>query len=205
MARLRAREDCVNASNWFSSPLQGALIVGSFYLWGVIELVNTLVFGRRHRGGPDQDRGSYWAVLVTIYSAMVLALVMKGLRLGLLPTLFQWVGLALVWVGVLVRQWAIFSLGRAFTVVVEVNRNQGLITSGLYRWVRHPAYSGSIITLGGVGLAAGSWIGAMLALAIALAGYSYRVRVEERAMLEVFGDEYRNYMLRTGRFIPRVL
>ena len=195
----------MNPSNWFSSPLQGALIVSSFYLWGVIELVNTLVLGRRRRGGRSQDRGSYWAVLITIYSAIVLVLVVKGLRLGLLPTLFQWVGLALVWIGVLVRQWAIFSLGRAFTVVVEVSRNQSLITSGPYRWVRHPAYSGSIITLAGFGLAAGSWIGAMLALAIALTGYSYRVRVEETAMLEAFGDEYRNYRLRTGRFIPRVL
>jgi protein-S-isoprenylcysteine O-methyltransferase Ste14 len=195
----------VNTLNWFSSPLLGALIVSSFYLWGAIELVNTLVFGRRHRGGRSQDRGSYWGVLIAIYSTIVLVLVMRGLRWGLLPTLFQWVGLVLVWIGVVVRQWAIFSLGRAFTVVVEVNPNQRLITSGPYGWVRHPAYSGSIITLGGFGLAAGSWMGAMLALAIALTGYTYRVRVEETAMLEAFGDEYRNYMLRTGRFIPRVL
>jgi protein-S-isoprenylcysteine O-methyltransferase Ste14 len=42
-------------------------------------------------------------------------------------------------------------------------------------------------------------------MAVTLAGFSYRIRVEERAMLEAFGDEYRNYMHHTGRYLPRVL
>jgi protein-S-isoprenylcysteine O-methyltransferase Ste14 len=103
----------------------------------------------------------------------------------------------------LVREWAILSLGRAFTAMVEVNPGQELVTSGPYRRVRHPAYTGSMLTLAGFGLAAGSWVGALLAIGIAAAGYSYRVRVEERAMLEAFGEEYREYMRRSGRFLPR--
>lgn len=193
----------MNMPSWFSSPVQASLFIGSFYVWFAIELVNTLVFGRRRRGGRRQDRGSYWGILIMVYSAIALVFVTRGVRLGVLPALFQWIGLVLLWGGVLVREWAILSLGRSFTVVVEVNPDQSLITTGPYRWVRHPAYTGSIITLGGFGLAAGSWVGAILAIAIALAAYMYRVRIEERAMLEALGEEYRDYMRRTGRFFPR--
>ncbi len=194
----------MNTLDWFSSPLQRTLLIGSFYTWGIIELVNTLVIGRRYQGERRQDRGSYWGVLITIYSAILLIFVVRGLKLGLLPALFQWIGLVLVWMGILVREWAIFSLGRAFSVVVRVNPDQNLITSGPYRWIRHPAYTGGILTIGGFGLAAGSWLGMLLAITIVFIGYSYRVHVEERAMLEAFGDQYRDYMRHTGRFFPRV-
>ena len=193
----------MNILYWFSSPVQAIFSIGSFYVWCAIELVNTLVIGRRRRGGRRQDRGSYWGILIVVYGAIALVFVTRGLRLGVLPTLFQWIGLVLLWAGVLVREWAILSLGRSFTVVVEVHPQQSLITSGPYRWVRHPAYTGTIITLGGFGLAVGSWVGAILAIAIALPAYTYRVRVEEGAMLEALGEEYRNYMRRTGRFFPR--
>ncbi len=194
----------MNTLDWFSSPLQRTLFIGSFYSWGIIELVNTLLMSQRRQSERRQDRGSYWGVLITIYFAIALIFVVRGLRLGLLPALFQWIGLAMIWIGVLVREWAILSLGRAFSVVVRVNPDQSLITSGPYRWMRHPAYTGGLITIGGFGLSAGSWLGAILAVAIALIGYSYRVYVEEKVMLEAFGDAYRDYMRHTGRFFPRV-
>jgi protein-S-isoprenylcysteine O-methyltransferase len=190
-------------ASWFSSPVQGSLFIGSFYVWFWIELVNNLVIGRHRAGGRRQDRGSVWGILIMIYAAIGLIFVTRGLGLGVLPHALQWVGLALVWAGMLVREWAILSLGRAFTAMVEVNPGQELVTSGPYRRVRHPAYTGSMLTLAGFGLAAGSWVGALLAVVIAVAGYSYRVRVEERAMLEAFGEEYREYMRRSGRFLPR--
>ena len=195
----------MNIPNWFSSLLQGYFFVGSLYIWCAIEVINTLILGRRRTGGQRKDRGSFLAVLITIYFAISLEFVIRGMKLGLLPGVFQWAGLALVWMGVLVRQSAIFSLGRAFTAVVAVSPDQHLVTSGLFRWIRHPSYSGGIITISGFGLAAGTWLGAILALTIVLLGYSYRVNVEEQAMLEAFGDEYREYMRRTGRFFPRVM
>lgn len=194
----------MNVLGWFSSPLQRTLFIGSFYGWAIFELINTLVIGWRNRGGRRQDRGSYWGVLITIYTAIALIFAIRGLRLGRLLSLFQWIGLALVWIGMLVREWAILSLGRAFSVVVRVNPDQSLITSGPYRWIRHPSYTGSLITIGGFGLAAGSWLGAILAVAIALIGFSYRVYVEEKVMLAAFGDTYQDYMRRTGRFFPRL-
>ena len=191
--------------NWFSSPIQSTLFTGSFYIWFAIELVNTLVVGRHRQGGRRRDRGSLWGVLILVYLAIVLIFLARRLGLGVLPGFFQWIGLALVWLGVLLREWSIISLGSGFTAVVEVNPNQALITSGPYRRVRHPAYTGGMLTLTGFGLAAGSWVGAALALAVIFAGYSYRVHVEERAMLEAFGEQYRDFMRRSGRFLPHIM
>ena len=191
--------------SWFSSQAQSSLIIGSFYIWFAIELINTMVVGRHRQGGRKQDRGSVWAVLILIYAAILLILLSRQRNWGVLPTLFQWVGLVLVWVGVLVREWSIISLGRGFTAMVEVNPEQALITSGPYRRVRHPAYTGGMLSLTGFGLAAGTLVGAALALAIIFAGYSYRVHVEEQAMLAAFGEEYREYMRRSGRFLPRII
>ncbi|MDR3578179.1 MAG: isoprenylcysteine carboxylmethyltransferase family protein [Anaerolineaceae bacterium] len=190
--------------SWFSSTVQSNLFVGSFYIWFVIEMINTLVIGRHRQGGQRQDRGSVWGVLVLIYAAIVFILLSRQHAWGVLPTLFQWIGLALVWLGIVVRSWAILSLGRAFTAMVEVNPQQRLVRSGPYCCVRHPAYTGGMLTLTGFGLAAGTWVGAALALGIVFAGYSYRVRVEERAMLEAFGEEYREYMRQSGRFLPKI-
>ena len=191
--------------NWFSSPIQSTLFTGSFYIWFAIELVNTLVVGRHRQGGRRRDRGSLWGVLILVYLAIVLIFLARRLGLGVLPGFFQWIGLALVWLGALLREWSIISLGSGFTAVVEVNPNQALITSGPYRRVRHPAYTGGMLTLTGFGLAAGSWVGAALALVVIFAGYSYRVHVEERAMLEAFGEQYRDYMRRSGRFLPHIM
>jgi protein-S-isoprenylcysteine O-methyltransferase Ste14 len=194
----------MNGPDWLFSPDHTFLFIGSFILWMVIELINNLVIGRHRQGGQGQDKGSFWVVFVTVYAATLFIVLTRWLGWGVISTPVQWVGLGLAWIGLLVREWAVLSLGRFFTVLVEINPNQHLITSGLYRWIRHPAYTGGILTMTGFGLAAGTWIGAILALAVTVIGYSYRVRIEERAMLAAFGEEYRGYMRHTGKFFPRV-
>ena len=77
-----------------------------------------------------------------------------------------------------------------------------MTTKGPYRWIRHPAYGGALLTIVGVPLALGTWAGALVTAAIGLAAYSYRVRVEEQALLAAFGDEYREYRRRTWKFLP---
>jgi protein-S-isoprenylcysteine O-methyltransferase Ste14 len=104
--------------------------------------------------------------------------------------------------GVAFRQWAVLSLGRFFTVAVTVVSGQTLVERGPYHWLRHPAYSGSMATLVGLPLSLGTWVGALLVLILSLAGYLYRVRIEEQAMLEFFGEEYREYMQHTWRLFP---
>jgi protein-S-isoprenylcysteine O-methyltransferase Ste14 len=189
---------------WFSSPLQRYVFVGTLAAWCLCELFNTLVIGRPRLAKFRQDRGSYWLIALAIYLSAFLTIAIRESNLGLLPTLFQWLGIVLIGLGTLLRAWAVLSLGRAFTVVVHINPGQHLITTGPYRWVRHPAYTGVLLTLSGFGLGLGTWLGAILAIGLALIGLVYRVHVEERALLAAFGAEYRTYMEHTGRFFPRL-
>jgi protein-S-isoprenylcysteine O-methyltransferase Ste14 len=100
------------------------------------------------------------------------------------------------------RWWAIITLGRYFTIDVAVRSTQSVVQSGPYRFVRHPSYTAVLIMLLGVGLALANWASLVAMLAGGLIGLLYRVRVEERALVEALGQPYVDYMRHTERFIP---
>jgi protein-S-isoprenylcysteine O-methyltransferase Ste14 len=112
------------------------------------------------------------------------------------------IGLVLMGTGVALRHWAVALLGQFFTSDVRVHRGQAVVETGPYRWVRHPSHTGMLITFLGVGLAPGSWaaLGALVVLpTIALV---YRIRVEERALLDGLGDPYRRFAASRSRLVP---
>ena len=78
---------------------------------------------------------------------------------------------------------------------------QEVIQSGPYRWIRHPSYTGGLITLLGV-LVCCVNLASLPALLVALGGYAYRIRIEERALARDLGPAYKDYMRRTKRLIP---
>lgn len=113
-------------------------------------------------------------------------------------------GSIIMWTGLMIRIWAILKLGEHFTTIVMVGKDHKLITEGPYRYVRHPAYLGSILVFLGFGVAMGSLIGLILILTIIFYGYLQRINVEERVMASAFGDRYFEFMRRTKRIIPYI-
>jgi protein-S-isoprenylcysteine O-methyltransferase Ste14 len=113
-----------------------------------------------------------------------------------------WLGVAAMIAGGLLRRHCRRMLGSSFTGAVVVKPEQTVVNRGAYRLVRHPSYTAGAILFVGIGLALGNWIGVVvLAIVVGLV-YSYRVHVEERALVAVLGDPYRQYMTRTRRFVP---
>ena len=107
--------------------------------------------------------------------------------------------------GVAFRWWAIATLGKFFTFDVAVQSGQKVVDTGPYRYIRHPSYTGTLMTQVGIGLALGNWAG-MLALMVCMAiAYSYRISVEEQALVAALGEPYKQYMRRTRRIIPFLL
>lgn len=106
--------------------------------------------------------------------------------------------------GMALRWYSIAILGRAFTVTVATQSGQRVMERGPYRFVRHPSYSGSLITILGVLVACANPL-ALLGLVPALIGYAYRIRVEEAVLSKDLGEAYRSYMRRTRRLIPFLL
>jgi len=89
--------------------------------------------------------------------------------------------------------------------MVGVQKGQKVVDKGPYRLVRHPAYTGGLLTLVGLGLALQSW-GAVLLLALIFSlTFGYRIYVEERVLVSELGDEYVKYTKWTKRLIPYIL
>lgn len=106
--------------------------------------------------------------------------------------------------GVAFRWYAIWTLGRAFRLDVATREDQPLIQTGPYRMLRHPAYSGTLLTLLGMGLVLANWGSLLIILLGGFLGLLYRIRVEEQVLRAAFGQRYIDYRRRTWCLIPLV-
>ncbi len=95
-------------------------------------------------------------------------------------------------------------LGRNWSVTLEVREGHQVIQHGVYRLIRHPMYASIWLWCLAQGLLLDNWLAGWGALAAFALMYFIRTPREERLMCEVFGQEYRDYMGRTGRIIPRL-
>ena len=95
-------------------------------------------------------------------------------------------------------------LGRQWSPHVEIRRDHTLITTGVYRRIRHPMYAAHLLWGIAQGLLLHNAVAGWCMLAAFVPMYFVRVGPEERAMLERFGRTYRDYMDRTGRMLPRL-
>ncbi len=114
------------------------------------------------------------------------------------------VGMAVGWVGLLLRWWAFATLGTWFTVVLGVGEDQPVVDRGPYRFVRHPAYTGLLLALLGAGLVYQNWVGAAGAVLVVLAALVHRILIEERALENTLGDRYREYAATRARLVPHL-
>jgi protein-S-isoprenylcysteine O-methyltransferase Ste14 len=119
-------------------------------------------------------------------------------------TWYEYLGLIIIGVGIIIRFIAIYSLGRFFTVDVTIRQNRQLKKDGLYKIVRHPSYSGSIISFIGFGLSLNNWISLFVVTIAIFTAFMKRIRVEESVLQNQFGEEYTKYAKKTYRLIPWV-
>jgi len=117
----------------------------------------------------------------------------------------DWAGVVLIWLGVALRVWSFQTLGRYFTFRLSTSADQPVITSGPYRVVRHPSYSGLLLAFMGVGLTIGNWISFASLTIGTLFGLAYRIWVEELALTQALGERYLRYKATVRRrLIPYV-
>ena len=103
-----------------------------------------------------------------------------------------------------IRRAAIRSLGKFWSLHVEMREGHEFVTSGPFAYARHPVYFSMILELLGIGLIVNAWITLAIVFAIFTPTLFARVRIEERALLAQFGDAYKKYMQRTPAIIPRI-
>ena len=117
---------------------------------------------------------------------------------------FQLAGLILIVSGLALRWSAILTLKNQFTVDVAITEHHRLVTNGIYRTIRHPAYSGSLLSFLGMGLVLANYISIVTIFIPICWAFLHRIKIEERVLADNFGAEYRNYRATTKRLIPFV-
>lgn len=116
-----------------------------------------------------------------------------------------YIGFLVVAIGLGFAIWARRVLGRNWSGIVTVKQDHELVQEGPYRWVRHPIYTGLLVAFAGTAIArGGEWRG-LLAVAIVFAALWRKLKLEERWMIETFGDAYLRYREKVRALIPFVL
>lgn len=119
-----------------------------------------------------------------------------------LPEWVRWLGVVSGALCSMLMYWTLSSLGKNLTDTVVTRANAFLVTHGPYRWVRHPFYVTAALLMASVTLLTANWL-IGLSSVIVLLLLAVRTPKEEQMLIERFGQEYRDYMTKTGRFIPK--
>lgn len=195
-----------NLMGWF------LLLVGGSYLAGVL----VVYWYRKERfWGPraggvlvkEENRDtSFWWIVIGMIAAFFLPPIEYLLLPAVLPRL-NWMeiaGLILVFTGSALFIWARRTLGKFYSGHVSVVEGQPLITSGPYRFIRHPAYAGYLLIALGVAVGYSSLLGFIVVPFVLLPSVIYRLSFEDKLLAEHFGEEYRQYAEKVARLIPRI-
>jgi protein-S-isoprenylcysteine O-methyltransferase Ste14 len=176
-------------------------------IWLIPELISSFTQNTVN-GAQTHDRASRFVLLISIFVVIFLGIraafnarqfAIPGDRMLLFCT-----GIFLILAGAAFRWYSIWVLGKFFTRVVSIQAGQTVVEKGPYRFIRHPSYSGAMLSFLGFGLALTNWLSLGLIILGTVIGYGYRVSVEEKALVEGLGQPYRDYMQHTKRFIPFV-
>jgi protein-S-isoprenylcysteine O-methyltransferase Ste14 len=175
--------------------------------WPVSEAILGVFLRAKRDSATVRDRGS----LALLWGAIAAGLVaghfvrMSGVgSIGAAPAQFLPVASVIIVAGLALRWTAILTLGRFFTPDVAILPGHSVVRSGVYRHVRHPSYSGMLLSFLGVGAAFDNWLSLVVIVIPITAALLYRIRVEETALTENLGSEYADYCKVTKRLIPGV-
>ncbi len=120
-----------------------------------------------------------------------------------LPAWLRWLGVGVGAVGGSLFIWTMHTLGKNLTDTVVTRKEHELVTGGPYRFVRHPFYGAAILAVLALSIVAANWF-ILLTGSLGWLVLVFRTNKEEANLIARFGDDYRGYMERTGRFFPRL-
>jgi protein-S-isoprenylcysteine O-methyltransferase Ste14 len=192
----------------FPTTTAASIFFVVYALWLLSELVIGGIIPRSRRHGTPiryEDRSSRLLISLSMFLSLMIAFLFAASGIASLPSGAFYLGIGLMIAGILLRQWSIAVLGRYFSRTVGVQEGQAVVDRGPYRLVRHPAYTGSLLTMVGLGFVLQSWGAVLVLIAFFGAAFGYRIHVEEAVLTSKLGDKYVAYAKKTKRLIPYVL
>ena len=169
------------------------VILFALVTWVLSEVIGSTVIPLLRQKGKVKtrsDRGSGILVRVGLIVSFWLCFYFAIRNIAVLPVWFSYVGITMMLTGIGLRQWAIWVLGGFFSTNVRIVSDQRIVKDGPYRRLRHPSYTGLLMIVVGLGLAARTWLGIVAILFLFGPAIGYRIDVEENALRKEFGEEY---------------
>jgi len=180
---------------------------GTYGIWIGSEIWIAIATRTRNSTGTVRDRGTMrllWIVLFTTITAGIwISQSVESNLAGGAPWLRPTSLLVLI-AGLVLRWSAVLALGKSFSSNVAIHATQKVLKTGLYRWMRHPSYTGLLLCIFAVALHTRNWISMLIIVPPCFAAVCYRIYVEEMALHEHFGEEYVSYSRETKRLVPGI-
>jgi protein-S-isoprenylcysteine O-methyltransferase Ste14 len=120
------------------------------------------------------------------------------------PIVLRWLGVGMAILGFALLQWAQITLGKSWSDTPRMMKEQALVTRGPYRVIRHPIYTAFLAILGSLLFISSNWLIGLCWIGMTSLEILSRIQYEETIMSEYFGEQYRDYMKKTGRLLPRL-
>lgn len=161
--------------------------------------------GRQAKHTTPEGRKNDLLCFFGVGTTGVFALACKGLfpSINLYDTaVLFWTGIGLTWIGMGLRHMAVVALGKYHVMTIYAEPRQPVITSGPYKYIRHPSYLGALIAILGIALATNSLPGSLVLIAVTTTTLVLRIRTEDRYLAEQMSDAYKEYMRHTYRLVP---
>jgi protein-S-isoprenylcysteine O-methyltransferase Ste14 len=182
------------------------IIIAVSYLYGFFEVFMNLRQRRKNKVTTSSDKSSLWWLYGLITVGYALSFSIGATKIG---RIYYWntffvTGIALFVIGFMIRIHSLLTLKQYFTYSVAKLENHKIIETGLYKFIRHPGYLGQLIIFIGISTSISNWISIFAMMIPVTLGYLYRIKVEERFMLEQLGEDYLKYQERTKRLIPSI-
>jgi protein-S-isoprenylcysteine O-methyltransferase Ste14 len=172
-------------------------------LWLLSEILINLLTRSKRSEAKSHDKNSLSLIWIVILLSIAF-----GLYIAFSFPRFSEVkffsGISLMIIAISIRLITVFSLKSLFNANVAIHHDHKLKTDGIFKKVRHPSYSGSLLTFLGLGLTLGNWISLFVIFIPVLCVFLYRINIEEKTLMNHFKEEYIDYQKRTKKLIPYV-
>ncbi len=189
---------------FITNRLDSIILYVAYIIWLLPEVISSFT-DKTEKVKDPSGAVIIASIFLGIFAGYWSADAVRSLAISWHRTLLFAIGVFLMLAGVAFRWYSIKILGKYFTRQVTIQPGQTVVENGPYRLIRHPSYSGALITIFGLGLAFTNWLSLIVVMVITFIGYSYRVSVEEKTLVNALGEPYREYMKHTKRFIPFLL
>ncbi len=180
------------------------IFIITWVCWFLSEIFLNRLFRSKIDKSKDMDKNSLRFIWITIaLSISIGVFIAFNIAAPIIRVnYFGYFGLLVIVSGVVIRFVAVYILGKFFTVDLAIDNNHKLVKKGSYKYIRHPSYTGSLLSFLGLGLSLNNWLSLAVIFIPVLISFIYRINVEEKLLLQQKDLEYKDYKNQTKRLIP---